>query len=94
MSGSGFCPVHQQLDKQTFSQLRQPAGERFSREESEIFSAAANEVEHNIKPLHLLEGFRIWRRCMGCRRTGFFLDLPLILGCGDLLYQILSASTP
>ena len=30
---------------------------------------------------------------MGCRRTGSFLDLPLILGCGDQLCQILAAST-
>ena len=30
---------------------------------------------------------------MGCRRTGSFLELPLILGCGDQLCQILAAST-
>ena len=30
---------------------------------------------------------------MGCRRTRSFLDLPLILGCGDQLCQILAAST-
>ena len=30
---------------------------------------------------------------MGCRKTGSFLDLSLILGCGDQLCQILAAST-
>ena len=30
---------------------------------------------------------------MGCRRTGSFLDLPMILGCGHKLCQILASST-
>ena len=57
----GFCPVHQQLHK-LFPSCVNLHGERFLREESEIFPAAAIEVKYNIKPHHLLEGFRIWRR--------------------------------
>ena len=30
---------------------------------------------------------------MGCRMFGSFPDLPLILDCGDQLYQILAALT-
>ena len=30
---------------------------------------------------------------MRCRTTGYFLDLPLMLGCGDQLCQIFAAST-
>ena len=30
---------------------------------------------------------------IGCWTTGSFLDLPLILGCGDQLCQVLAAST-
>ena len=52
---------------------------RFFREGG-IFSAAANEVENNVKPA-LLALVILELEKMGCRRTGSFLDLPLILGC-------------
>jgi len=66
-------------------------GKRFFREGG-IFSAAANEVENNVKPA-LLVLVTLELEKMGCRRTGSFLDLPLILGCGDQLCQVVAAST-
>ena len=88
----GFCPVHQQLDKQTFPAMSTCTGNDY------FVLGRRFSLPRRMRWNIILNHTTCWRDlgekiAFGCSRTGSFLEIPLILGCGDQLCKIFAAST-